>query len=243
MENDGIYWAVLMQRIGGWCAMAGAALLTAAGLAYGSIAFGMDSEVVLQRIAMHGPWYWTAVQAAFVAGALLWVVAFMGLNTSFLDVPARVLGHTAAVCLMLGVTLCAVNSFVSANALPAMAERWEALPSERADILRSADMLLAVLRGTWIGVVVLFHGLPFVLMGSAVSRDKRFPRVLRWLGVMGGVGSVLTGGLMLAVPQAVLGPLYHLFSAVSAFWMVGVGIMIKRPADKILRAHEALHAA
>jgi hypothetical protein len=243
MDNDGIYWAVLMQRIGGRCAMAGAALLTAASVAYGAIAFGHESVAVLPQVALHGAWYWTAVHAAFVAGALLWVPAFMGLNTSFSDVPARVLGHTGAVCLMLGVALYAINSFVSGTALTALAEQWRALPNERLVTAAAADTILSMLRGTWIGVIVLFYGVPFVLMGVAVSRDARFPGMLRWLGVMGGIGAVLTGGLMLAVPNGVFTPLYQLFGAITALWMVGVGIVIKRPADKILRAHETLQAA
>lgn len=243
MDNDAIYWAVSMQRIGGWCAMAGAALLTVAAVAYGSIGFGRDSTDVLQAVAQHASWYWTAVHAAFVAGALLWVVAFMGLNTSFGDVPARVLGHVGAVCLMLGAALYAINSFVSGTALTALAAKWLTIPNERAQIAQAASTLLSVLRGMWIGVIVLFHGVPFVLMGVAVARDLRFPRALRWLGVVGGIGAVLTGALMLAMPDAMLAPLYQLFGAVTALWMIGVGIVIKRPADRILRRHGTLQAA
>ncbi|MGQ0641034.1 MAG: hypothetical protein ACT4P6_09745 [Gemmatimonadaceae bacterium] len=238
--DEGVLWAILMQRLGGWCAIVGAALLIAAGVAFGGIAFGLEPEVVLQELSLHGTWYWTAVHAAFVAGAFCWIVAFMGLNTSFRDVPARVLGHAGAVCLMLGVGLYAVNSFVSGTALTALAERWQSAPAGRAELALSADTLLAVLRGTWTGVVILFHGVPFVLMGTAVSRDARYPRALRWLGVMGGVGAVLTGGLMLAAPSAVPPGLYLLFGAVTALWMVGVGIVIKRPVEKARRAHEGM---
>ncbi len=241
--DDGVLWAILMQRLGGWCAIAGAALLVAAGVAFGSIAFGHDSETVLQQLALHGSWYWTAVHAAFVGGAFLWILSFMGLNTSFSDIPARVLGHAGVVCLMLGVGLYAVNSFVSGTALTALAERWQSAPGERADIVRSTDTLMAVLRGTWTGVVILFHGVPFVLMGTAVSREPRFPRVLRWAGVTAGVGSMFTGALMLAAPGAVPQALYLVFGAVTALWMAAIGIVTMRPAEKARRAHKALQVA
>jgi hypothetical protein len=232
-----------MQRLGGWCAIAGAALLLSAGVAFGSIAASQEPALVLQQLSLHGAWYWSVVHAAFVAGAFLWIVAFMGLNTSFRDVHARVLGHIGAVCLILGVALYAVNSFISGTALTTLAERWQSVPNERSEIVRSADTLVAVLRGAWTGAVILFHGVPFVLMGAAVSREARFPRALRWTGVMAGVGAMLTGVLMLAAPAAAPPALYLTFGAVTALWMAGIGIVIKRPPEKARRAHEALQVA
>jgi hypothetical protein len=241
--DEGMQWAVLMQRLGGWCAIAGAALLVSAGAASGQITFSTQSEIVLQRLALHDTWYWAAVHAAFVAGAFAWIVAFMALNTWHRDVPARVLGHTGAVCLMLGVALYAVHAFVSGAALTALAERWQSMPNERSEILRSADTLLPVLRGTWIAVLVLFHGVPFVLMGMAAARDARLPRLLRWLGTVSGLGALSLGALLLAAPDAVVAQLYLLFAAVAALWMVGIGIVIKRSAEETREAHAALQVA
>jgi hypothetical protein len=235
---------ILLQRIGGWAAMFGAALLTAAGIGFGGLTFGADAETVLQTLASQPAWYWPAVHLTFAAGAVVWISAFIALNSSFRDLYARILGSLGVVSIVLGAALHVIDSFISGAALTALANEWAvASAADRAAIVRSTETLLMVLGGTWTGVVVLFHGVPFILSGTAVARSERYPRPLRWIGVMGGFGSVLTGALMLVAPTAVPPALYLLFGAVSALWMVGVGIVLKRPPEAVRRAHEALQAA
>ena len=237
--DDRALWELLMQRFGGWCAIAGAVLLVAAGIAFGNISFGHNSALALEHLSQYSAWYWAAVHSAVVAGAFMWVVAFMGVITTFGNIPSRVLGHAGSVCLMLGVALYAVSSFVSATALTSLAARWEiASPIERSEILRSADTLLSVVRGTWIGAVVLFHGVPFVLMGMAVAREALYPRVLRWLGTVGGTGSLMSGALMLALPTATPPALFLVFGAVTAVWMVGIGLVMKAPAERARKVQQ-----
>ena len=237
--DDRALWEFLMQRFGGWCAIAGAVLLVAAGIAFGSISFGHNAALALDNLSQYSAWYWAAVHTAVVAGAFMWVVAFMGVITTFRNMPSRVLGHTAEVCLMLGVALYAVGSFVSGSALSSLAARWAvASPIERPDILQSADTLLSILRGTWTGAVVLVHGVPFVLMGMAVAREAFYPRVLRWLGTVGGVGSMMSGALMLALPAVTPPALFLFFGAVTALWMVGIGLVMKRPAERARKVQQ-----
>ncbi|MGH7713597.1 MAG: hypothetical protein ACREOG_20075, partial [Gemmatimonadaceae bacterium] len=138
----------------------------------------------------------------------------------------------------------AVNSFVSGTALASLAGRWEAAALvDRPDIVRSTDTLLAVLRGTWTGVVILFQGAPFVLMGAAVARDARFPRALRWTGLLAGLGSLSTGALMLWGPGTAPAALYLIFGAVTALWMLGIGFLVKRPYELKRKRREALQVA
>lgn len=238
MDNEAL--EVLMQRVGGWCAIAGAGLLAAASIGFGGLTFGSEPEAVLQQLAQQPVWYWPAVHLAFAAGAVLWINAFIALNSSFRDIWPRLLGSLGVVSIVLGAALHVIDSFISGAALTALAHEWAAAPvAQRGDIVKATDTLLMVLGGTWTGVVVLFHGVPFLLDGTAVSRSARYPRYLRWAGTMAGFGSMATGALMLTVPSSVHPALYFVFAGVGMAWMVGVGIVLKRAALPARRSQEA----
>lgn len=235
---------VLMQRLGGWCAIIGAALLAVASIGFGGLTFGREPEAVLQYLAAQPAWYWPAVHLAFAAGAVFWIGAFIALNSSFRDIMPRLLGSLGVVAMVLGAALHVIDSFISGSALTALAQQWAAAPvAQRGDIVRSTDTLLMVLGGTWTGVVVLFHGVPFVLDGTAVARSERYPRPLKWIGALAGFGSVVTGALMLMTPGTVPPALYFVFAGVGMVWMVGVGIVLKRAPVPARRTREALQVA
>ena len=224
--------------------MVGAALLMAAGIGFGGLTYDGDAETVLQTIASRPRWYWPAVQLAFAAGSVLWIGAFIGLNTTFRETTARFLGSLGGVSIVLGAGLHLIDSFISGSALTTLANDWAtASVADRAEIERASETILKVLAGTWIGVVVLFHGVPFVFTGTSVARSGRYPRFLRYVGVMAGVGSIFTGALMLLLPRAVPSALYFFFAAIGAFWMIGVGYILKRGPQPALRGHDALQAA
>lgn len=242
MDDDAL--AALMQRIGGWSAMIGAALLMAAGIGFGGLTFGREPEAVLQTIAAQPRWYWPAVHLAFAAGSVLWIGAFIALNSSFRETLARLLGSLGVVSIVLGAALHVIDAFISGSALTSLAREWELAPvAARADIVQASETLLMVLGGTWIGVVVLFHGVPFVLTGTSVARSERYPRFLRYVGVMAGFGCIFAGALMLVMPRAVPSALYYFFAGVGTLWMVGVGYVLKQPPQPALRAHDTLQVA
>lgn len=224
--------------------MVGAALLMAAGIGFGGLTFGRDAEAVLQTIAARPRWYWPAIHLAFAAGSVLWISAFIALNSSFRDKVARLLGSLGVVSIVLGAALHVIDSFISGSALTQLANQWAAAAlADRAEIVRASETLLMVLGGTWIGVVVLFHGVPFVFTGTSVARSERYPRFLRYVGVMAGFGSIFTGVLMLVLPRAVPSALYFFFAGAGTFWMVGVGYILKRPPQPELRTHDTLQVA
>jgi FAD/FMN-containing dehydrogenase len=61
--------------------------------------------------------------------------------------------------------------------------------SEQSNLLRVGDTLLYLLNGTWRSVHRYFHGVPFILSGSAVALSRRYPAWLGWVGVAGGTAS------------------------------------------------------
>jgi hypothetical protein len=242
MDDDAL--VALMQRIGGWSAMVGSALLIAAGIGFGGLTFGGEAETVLQAIAVKPRWYWPAVHLAFAAGSVLWIGAFIALNSSFRETVARLLGSLGVVSMVLGTALHVIDSFISGSALTSLANQWAtASAADRIEIEGVAETLLMVLGGTWVGVIVLFHGVPFVFTGTSVARSERYPRFLRYVGVMAGFGSLFTGALMLVIPRSVPSALYYSFAAVGTLWMLGVGYILKSPPEPAPRTQEALQVA
>ena len=78
---------------------------------------------------------------------------------------------------------------------------------------------------------------------AAVAYDALYPRPLRWIGVLAGVGSTLTGALMMTMPAAIPPALYFTFIGVGIVWMVSIGILLKRPPVHARQMHDALQVA
>ena len=156
---------------------------------------------------------WPVIYFGFIFGALLWVGALVALASTLTAGAAWALGRLAVPAAIVGATLHTVDGALNAGALAGLARAWEAAPEgERTALVQNGDLLLRLLDGTWAGVITLFHGAPFVLVGLAVALSRLYPAWLGWIGFIGGAGSLVIGIAMflglapagLAVPFAVV---------------------------------------
>lgn len=210
-----------LLRFGAVAAILGTILQVAAGTSQ-SVSLGAGTELALTALADQPAWLWPTAYLGFIFGALLWVSAVVALASTLPAGVAWALGRLAVATVIAGATLHIVDGALNAGALTSLAGAWAAAPAdERAALAQNADVLLHILDATWAGVITLFHGVPFVLAGLAVAVSRRYPAWLGWVGVFGGVGSLLIGfgmfyGLAepgLAVP----------FAVVLSFFMVVLG--------------------
>lgn len=214
-------------RIGAVCAVLGAVVSVAAGMGFGNLTNEYGTEQVLRTIAARPDWYWPTVHLGFIAGALLWVGAFVALAVSLKDGVSWALGRLGAATVIVGAAIHAADSSISGFGLNALAGAWSSAPaSEQPDLLRVGDTLLYLLNGTWRSVHGYFHGVPFVLSGAAVALGRRYPAWLGWVGVAGGAASFLGGALQFlgAVPgseRLVIVP-----AQVVSLWMVAMGVLM-----------------
>lgn len=220
----------VLLRIGAVCAILGAVVSVAAGANFDNLTVDATADVVVGAIAARPAWYWPTVQLGFGLGALLWVGAFVALAGSFATARGRELGSLAVASIVVGATLHLVDSSISGAGLAALARDWAvASPTERAELLRAVAVLLRVLGGTWPGVLALFHGVPFILMGLAVALDRRYPAWLGGIGVIGGVGSLVLGTALFLGTVSLL---YIAFAVVVSAWMVVMGLLMWRAAGR-----------
>ena len=202
----------LLLQIGAVAAILGTIFQVAAGTSQ-SAQLGAGADVALASLAELADWVWPVTYFGFIFGALLWVGALVALTSTLSAGAAWALGRLAVAAAFVGATLHTVDGSLNAGALAGLARAWEAAPEgERAALVQNGDLLLRVLHGTWAGVITLFHGAPFVLVGLAVVLSRLYPAWLGWIGVIGGVGSLIIGIAMflglapagLAVPFAVV---------------------------------------
>jgi hypothetical protein len=202
----------LLLQIGAVAAILGTIFQVAAGTSQ-SAQLGAGADVALASLAGLADWVWPVTYFGFIFGALLWVGALVALASTLTTGAAWALGRLGVAAAIVGATLHTVDGSLNAGALAALARAWEAAPEgERATLVQNGDLLLRILDGTWAGVITLFHGVPFVLVGLAVVLSRLYPAWLGWIGFIGGAGSLVIGIAMflglapagLAVPFAVV---------------------------------------
>jgi hypothetical protein len=201
----------------------------AAGAGFGNLTNTASTEAVLRQVSSGPGWHWPTIHLGFVLGALLWVGAFVLLADSLPAGAPRALGRLGALVATVGATVHAVDSCVGGAGLARLADGWaSARGPEQAALLQTGDAMLAVLHGTWAGVLLLFHGLPFVLVGLATVLDRAYPAWLGWVGAVGGAGSVVAGTSMFLGSGYFAGGLYVPFAIVVSAWMVAMGALMWR---------------
>jgi hypothetical protein len=231
----------IFLRIGAVCAILGAVVSVTAGAGFGNITNELGTEAVLRYISSRPAWYWPTVHLGFIVGAFLWVGALAALASSLTRGGGWALGRWGAASVIIGATIHVVDSAVNGFGLAHLADAWAvATGSEKAILLHNGETLLIILGGTWAGVLMLFHGLPFVLFGLAVALDRSYPAWLGWFGFVGGLGSLFIGIMMFLGLDLVPESLFIVFAVVVSLWMVAMGVLMWRRAatttDKALEA-------
>jgi hypothetical protein len=210
-----------LRRIGAWAAIAGAVVSVAAGTSFGGAPDGSDPAALLTYVGGLPGWAWPLVQLGFMTGAVLWIAAFAAIAEDRTPGLPRVIGRLAVAVLVAGAAVHSVDAVVSGWGLGGIAREWAAAPS--AELLADAGLMLRLEDATWDGVMLLYHGVPFVLLGLAVALDRTRPRWIGWVAGLAGVCSVVAG--VVAFLGGSVTPALFILSAVTvSVWMIGMGL-------------------
>lgn len=221
--------AVVFQA-GAVCAIVGSVLSVIAGARFDNLTVDASAGAVLDELATRPDWSWPSVGLTFIAGSLLWLAAFTVLAASLRRPGPRLLGRVAVAAIILGTAIHVIDAGVNAG-LADVARGWPGPDDQaRQESLVSARTLLHVLAGTWQAVVMLFHGVPFLVMGVAVSLDTRYPGWSGWLGIVGGIGSIVLGGAMFLGSTTFL---YIVFAVGVSVWMMLMGVLLWLGASRL----------
>jgi hypothetical protein len=217
-------------RIGGVCAVLGTIITMSAGENFNNLTNEGATETILRILSSKPGWYWPTVHLAFISGATMWAFAFVALASSFpKGTTVWVLGWFGAVSMTLGAAIHIVDSSISGFGLAALSQAWASAPiSEQPNLLRQADTLLYIMRGTWVNVLNFYSGLPFVLAGTSVALSHKYPAWLGWIGVIGGTGSLTMGILMFLRIRVIPERVYIAFAILVSLWLLVTGILMWR---------------
>jgi hypothetical protein len=215
-----------LLRIGAAGAVLGTIFQVAAGTGSGNRPDSSDVEAVLRWLADRPDWYWPAVYFGFIFGALFWVGAFVAIASSLHQGPSWALSRLAVAAAIAGVAMHIVDGSLNGVGLRLVADDWAAASGvERAAVLRDGETLLAILEGTWASVIMVYHGLPFVLMGLAVALSRRYPVWLGWIGFAGCAGSLIAGMAMFMTEG--VSPAFFIAGALTiSLFMLIMGILL-----------------
>jgi hypothetical protein len=215
-----------LLQIGAAGAVLGTIFQVAAGTGSGNRPDSSDVEAVLRWLADEPNWYWPAVYFGFIFGALFWVGAFVAIASSLHQGPSWALSRLAVAAAIAGVAMHIVDGSLNGVGLRLVADDWAAAGgAEQAAVLRDGETLLAILEGTWASVIMVYHGLPFILMGLAVALSRRYPAWLGWVGFAGGAGSLAAGIAMFATED--VSPVFFIAGAlVISLFMLVMGILL-----------------
>ena len=232
----------LLLQIGAVAAVIGTILQVAAGTSQ-SAQLEAGADAALASLAGLADWVWPVTYFGFIFGALLWVGALVALASTLTAGASWVLGRLAVAAAIVGATLHTVDGSLNAGALAGLARAWETAPErERAALVQNGDLLLRILDSTWAGVITLFHGAPFVLVGLAVVLSRLYPAWLGWIGVIGAAGSLVIGIAMFLglAPAGLAVP----FAVVLSLFMVVLGWLMWSQSPGASLRHEPMgHAA
>ncbi len=220
-----------LVRTGAICAILGAVLQVGAGIAgtiaLGTIPTGNGAEELLPALASQSVWAWTTIQMGFVLGPVMWVMAFVALMPTITQGWASTLAKLATATILAGSAIHIVSSSVNGFAVAELARQWQtAAASEQANLVVMGNLLLAIIDGTWASAITLFHGLPFVLSGLAVIASGRYPAYLGWVGVLGGLGSVVAGPLLFFGAEGLATGLSIISAVVISIYTLIVGLLM-----------------
>lgn len=145
---------------------------------------GSDAWVVLHMIGL---------ASYFIALIPLLAIVRSLVGTSDLG---GLLAFFASVMLTIATAVATVWIILDGIAMKRIADAWEVAPAaEKETAFRVANALEDFILSLFSVELILYTGIPFVLLGIAVALSRIYPAWLGWIAVVIGAGSTITGSI------------------------------------------------
>ena len=216
-------------RVGGLLAVAGGLGYFVLLLLHGDLP---DETVAVALEHIAGRPEWSALKLALIGTVLLWVGAFVALAFSLSRGPGWLPAWLAVPCIAIGATLVLVEYSILGYGMKHVADSWSvASGAEKEARALVAEAMLGVTGGLFLSFIAWLIGLPFVLMGLAVSLSRSFPRWLGWIAIAAGGGALLAGTTRFLGWELISFPvIYGGFVVPLSLWLAGIGVLMWRRA-------------
>ena len=221
-----------VARVGAVAAIAGALTLFAATLLHPMDADPNDPAAAFAEYA--GDSIWVASHLGQFLGVALLGAALVALAATLDSGNASAFAHIGVAGTAASVAAAAALQAVDGVALKGMVDRWAAASGEgRARAFEAAFAVRQIEIGLASLSSVLF-GLTIVTLGVALIFSRRFPKWLGWVGLAGGIASIVAGiALAYSGFSAIAMMLSLSASAVLLLWALAVGALMWRVAARL----------
>lgn len=225
-----------LLRIGGLLAIVGALVTAVSQAMRPSPAEPGNIESYFMALLDLGSFGWLVDNLALLVGMVFVTTSFVSLAETLRVDTASAIGELGKAMAVIGAGLVAGTALVSGLALPPLVEAWVNSQGSQADVaFGHAVGIWWITRALFVGVVIVFFGFTYFLMGLAVAWSDRFPAWFGYVAVVSGAIAVLTGLLMAVEGQTQLYD-YTVFPAlalVSMLWAIILGTMMWRRVPDI----------
>ncbi len=215
------------QKIGAILAISGAICLFIGTLWHPLSADPNDPLAAFNEYAANAPW--VASHLMQLLGVLLMVVALALLTRLLNNGGGADWAAVGQVCAGAGLAIAAALQAVDGVALKVMVDSWAVASAADKPMLfyatfgvRQVEVGLASMLSLMLGITVAIYGVALVL-------DKRFPKWLGWLAVVGGLPTAASGVIMAYTGFSELAMDINMpTSALLLVWMMVVGLYMWR---------------
>jgi hypothetical protein len=221
---------ILLLRIGGVCAVAGALIFVISLGGHGDLPTHISHVAGLQFIVDHTNWL--LMHLGTIVAGLLWVFAFVALAGTLSSPEARAIGRLLVPSAIIGGLFLIFDYALDGYAFKVLADAWATSSgAQRANLEQTFDTMLAIATGTLRAELLLLYGVTVLLAGLAVALDGPYPA---WFG---GIGAVAGGVATLVALSGFLGLQFRVDVLVfvvalplEGLWLLVLGILMWRRA-------------
>ena len=214
-------------RLGSVSAIAGAVILMVATMLHPMGADPSDHIAAFTEYAADHAWIVTHL-GQFLGIALMFV-GLVALSDSLSEEPIAWLARLGVYVAAAALAAAAVLQAVDGIALKLMVDNLAAASDEQKPSAFLAALAVRQIEVGMASFMPLLFGTAIALLGGAVAKSTAYPTWLGWLGLAGGVGTVV-GGLLTAftgfsmTAMSVAMP----FALILVIWMVAIGFLMWR---------------
>jgi hypothetical protein len=224
---------VLLLRIGGVCAVAGALIFVLSLAGHGDLPTHVSHVAGLQFIVDQSNWL--LMHLGTILAGLLWIFAVAALAGTFTADASRALARLMVPSAVVGGIFLIFNYAVDGYAFKILANEWATSSgAQRANLEQAFDTILVIASGTLRAELLLFYGVTMLLTALAVTLDGAYPR---WFG---SIGAVASGLATLVALSSFLGLSFRVDVLVfvvalplEGLWLLVLGLLMWRRGGRV----------
>jgi hypothetical protein len=176
---------------------------------------------------------WTLIHVVIVLGIILMFAGLVAIGHSIIGAGAEALARLGVYAATIGVTIGLVTVILDGVAAKQLADQWAAAPDPAKAVALSLVSTNETLNFALAGLFNLsFAGVPFILLGLAVTLSDAYPPWLGWIAALAGLGSVGAGLVqaftgeptVASLVLTIIGP------TVISLWVLVMGVLVGRKA-------------